>query len=234
MKILGFDTCLGAVSAAVRWKDAHGAWVVREAYEEMAAGQAERLMPMIGEVMQEAGFSFANLDRIAVTCGPGSFTGVRVGVAAARALALATGLPVVAATSLAVMAARASVLLASPTDAPIAVAIDARRGGLYVQLFSGDGSQAITSPEALSPEAAAERIGARRPVIVGSGAELLARALAASGRGSAEVALPNLQPHAHTLALMAPVLTPVATVTPLYLRPPDAKPPRDMGLATVE
>src|SRR5262249_44399584 len=104
MKILAFDSSLGALSVAVRWRGDDGAWLLREAQEVRARGHAERLMPMICERMAEAGLSFGELDRIAVTIGPGGFTGVRVGVAAARALALATGVPTVAASSLAVMA----------------------------------------------------------------------------------------------------------------------------------
>ena len=84
-----------------------GEWLLREAYEPRATGHAERLFPMIAEVMDGAGLAFSAIDRIAVTLGPGTFTGVRVGIAAARALALATGKPVVAMTSLAVMAHRA-------------------------------------------------------------------------------------------------------------------------------
>src|SRR5699024_6697022 len=89
MNVLAFDTCVGAVSVSVRWQDDAGTWQQHDAYEEMATGQAERLMPTIAEVMQASGQTFAGIDRIAATCGPGSFTGVRVGVAAARALALA-------------------------------------------------------------------------------------------------------------------------------------------------
>src|SRR5262245_25509962 len=105
MNILAFDTCLGAVSVAVRWRGPEGLlW--GEAGELRSAGHAERLVPMIAEVMAGTGADFASLDRIAVTQGPGGFTSVRVGIAAARALALATGKPVVTATSLAVMAHR--------------------------------------------------------------------------------------------------------------------------------
>lgn len=224
MNVLAFDTCLGAVSAAVRSRDAHGAWVTHDIYEEMAIGQAERLMPVIGEVMRQAGLHFSDLDRIAVTTGPGSFTGVRVGVAAARGLAVATGLPVVGATSLAVLAHRAVELLPPGGDAAIAVSVDARRGGLYLQLFEADGRTQLSPPEVLTPEEAAQRVGRRRIVAVGSGAALLVGAVAAAGIGSAAPALENLQPHARTLALLAADLLPQPQIKPLYLRQPDAKP----------
>ena len=131
MNVLAFDTCLGAVSAAVRCAERRGDGCCARAYELRTAGHAERLMPMIAEVMAGAGLAFAELDRIAVTLGPGSFTGVRVGVAAARGLALATGRPVVAATSLAVMAHRAAEMLAATGESAarrLVVAVDARRG----------------------------------------------------------------------------------------------------------
>src|SRR5512145_626858 len=107
MNVLAFDTCFGAVSVAVRGQCASGEWRLREVYEERATGHAERLFPMMAEVMDGAGLAFSALDRIAVTLGPGTFTGVRVGISAARALALALGKPVVGITSLAAMAYRA-------------------------------------------------------------------------------------------------------------------------------
>src|SRR5438876_4695058 len=113
MNVLAFDTCLGAVSVAVRWQGARDEWLSCDRFELREGGHAERLMPMIAEVMQEAGLAFSDIERIAVTVGPGSFTGVRVGVAAARALALASGITAVGATSLAVMAHQADERLAS-------------------------------------------------------------------------------------------------------------------------
>src|SRR5262245_6799536 len=111
MAVLAFDSCLGAASVAVRWQSAGGEWLIREAYEERQIGHAERLMPMIEQVMAAAHLEFSALRCIAVTIGPGTFTGVRTGIAAARGLALATGLPVVATSSTAVIAQRADLLL---------------------------------------------------------------------------------------------------------------------------
>src|SRR4029453_7346759 len=103
MTVLAFDTCLGAVSVAARWQSARGQWLSWDRFEAREAAHAERLMPMIAEVMQEAGLAFRDLERIAVTVGPGTFTGVRGGVAAARGLGLASGFPVGGATSPALM-----------------------------------------------------------------------------------------------------------------------------------
>src|SRR5947207_7581458 len=111
MNLLAFDTCLGAVSVAVRWQGPGGDWLMRHAHEARERGHAERLIPMMTEVMDEAGLAFSDLHRIAVTVGPGTFTGVRVGMAAARGIALASGLAVVGTTTLAVMAHQADQLL---------------------------------------------------------------------------------------------------------------------------
>jgi tRNA threonylcarbamoyladenosine biosynthesis protein TsaB len=220
MNILAFDTCLGAVSAAARWRSARGEWMLREAYELCTSGHAERLFPMVSEVMEGAGLEFSAIDRIAVTLGPGTFTGVRGGIAAARAFALTMGKPVVGMTSLEVMAQRARLLCGRQAEGrPLAVAVDARRGMLYLQLFDDRGGAA--SPAMLvTPEQAVEAIGDRPVLVAGSGAT----AVAALAAPRAEACLPDLQPHASMLAMAAPSLIPIERVAPLYLRQPDAKP----------
>jgi tRNA threonylcarbamoyladenosine biosynthesis protein TsaB len=229
MNVLALDTCLGAVSVAVRGQGAGGELLERGAFELRERGQAERLMPMMAEVMEEAGLAFSDLDRIVVTVGPGSFTGVRVGVAAGRGLALASGLPLVGATSLAVMARQAFELIgAARGERLLAVAADARRDMVYLQLFAAPGDE-TGLPVLLTHEDAAGVIGPRSAVVVGSGADAVARAVAAAG-GKAEAAFTGLQPDARVLAVMAPDLSPVRPLQPLYLRPPDAKPPADGSL----
>ena len=229
MNVLAFDTCLGGVSVAVRWQGARGEWLSRDRFELREGGHAERLMPMIAETMEEAGLAFADVARIAVTVGPGTFTGVRGGVAAARGLALASGLAVVGATSLAVMAHGADALLGPRDEKLLAVAVDARRGMIYLQLFA-DAQDRTSQPLLLAPEEAAALIGSRPVVIVGSGAQMVAGAIVAAG-GKAEACLPDLQPHARSLALQAADLTPVSPLRPLYLRPPDVKPQADKSLS---
>ena len=128
MNILAFDSSLNALSVAVA-RRRQEAWLVSQAWEART-GHAERLMPMIGEVMAEAGMAFSAIDRIGVTVGPGSFTGVRVGVAAARGLALALKRPAIGFTNLAVMAHDAVRLLrGAHAGRLLAVVIDARDGG---------------------------------------------------------------------------------------------------------
>jgi tRNA threonylcarbamoyladenosine biosynthesis protein TsaB len=231
MNILAFDTCFGAVSVAVGYRIVGGELRLREAFELRSTGHAERLFPMIAEVMDGAGLVFPDIDRIAVTLGPGTFTGVRVGISAARALALAMGRPVVGITSLAAMAHRAVALLADEVAGrQLVVAVDARRGSLHVQSFGAgerEGSEALL----LTPEEAALRIGREDAVIVGSGASAVAAAVRGRG-GKAEACLPDLQPHARALVERAPGLAPISPVKPLYLRPPDAREQGDTQLGS--
>lgn len=229
MNILAFDTCFGAVSAAVRRRSLLGEWAQHETIEMRSGGNAERLFQVITAVLTEAGLELAEVDRLAVTLGPGTFTGLRVGTAAARGLALATGKPVVGASSLAVIAEQARRLAPQLRAEPVAVAMDARRGALYVQHFGSSGLEPVTEPALLTPEEAAGRICAATDSnadihVVGSGAEPLADAIRTRGR-RARVQLADIQPHAGALALMAPNLEPLARLTPIYLRQPDAKEP---------
>ncbi len=222
MTVLAFDTCFGAVSAAVHGMNEHGAWQTHDAYEPLMIGHAERLLPMVDGVMAAAGVSFQQLDRIAVTVGPGGFTGLRVGIAVARALALATGLPVVGMTSLAVMAKRAQDLLGATRGCkPLVIAVDARRGAVYMQIFDADLSLSASPPALLDIAAAVGALPTGPLIVAGSGGGLLA---AAASRVDLDIVLPDLQPHARQLALLAPTLMPLQSVKPLYLRPADAKP----------
>lgn len=221
MNILAFDTCLDACSAAVLSDAAGGA--ITCAFEPMATGQAERLVPMIAELMNEAGLTFPEIDRIAVTIGPGTFTGTRIAVAAARALALASKIEVVTASSLSVIAQRAARHLGDVEDAEaIAVAVDARRDQVYWQRFARTGGlDTLCEPQLLTPEQAARQCAGTAYVIAGSGAEAVASH--DPGRLSA---LPGIAlPRAEDLAAMAPHMQAAASPTaPLYLRSADAKP----------
>ena len=226
MNVLAFDTCFGALSVAVRWRDGNGDWQLHEAYETRTTGHAERLFPMIAEVLTSSGLGLPAVERIAVTLGPGTFTGVRVGIAAARGFAVAMSKPVAGITSLAAMAHRANALIGqSRACRPLAVAMDARRGMIYLQVFRDDipGAEA---PRLATPEDAARIIGDQPAVIVGSGAA----AVAAFAGPSAEARLPDLQPHARSLAELAADLTPMSPVSPVYLREPDVKPQADKAL----
>lgn len=229
MNVLAFDTCFGACSVALRYRTQRGEIVLREAYEERATGHAEALIPMMDGVVEGAGIAFADIDRIAVTEGPGTFTGVRIGVATARGLALALGKPIVAVSSLMLMALRVDHLLGGrPEKTRLAVCVDARKGQVYAQIFGENGGDALTGPELLTPEQVAARLAGRPAIAVGSGAA----AVLAAGNGGQDIeaALPKLEPHARMMAIVAAGLPVRAKLSPLYLRPPDAK-PQTLGAA---
>src|SRR6202140_5389794 len=162
MLILAIVTALDACAAAVLDTDA-GELIAAES-QAMKRGHAEALMPLIGRVMNASGIAFAALDRIAVTTGPGSFTGLRVGLSAARGIALAAGKPVVGVTTLAVYAAP---VVNESAERPVISAIDARHDQVYFQAVSGNGSSLILPR--LGP--VAEALGASRfgaPHLVGN------------------------------------------------------------------
>lgn len=219
MNILAFDTCLDACSAAV-FSDAAGR-VVSCAFEPMATGQAERLVPMIAELMSEAGLAYSEIDRIAVTVGPGTFTGTRIAIAAARAMALTTRADVVSATSLSVIAQQA-VRLGDIGDAEaIAVAVDARRDQLYWQRFAPTGGLGpLCEPQLLTFEQAAQQCAGMTCVVAGSGAEAVGRHDPGRLRTLPGITLPQ----AADLAVMASRMQVAGAPKPLYMRAPDAKP----------
>jgi tRNA threonylcarbamoyladenosine biosynthesis protein TsaB len=221
MNILALDTSMGACSAAVLRDDgAARHLVVREAL--MARGHAEALMPMIAEVMAEAGLDFAALGLIAATVGPGSFTGVRIAIAAARGLALVTPAKLYGTDSLTVMA-RLALSTGVVRQEPLAVAVDARRGMLYLGLYNEEGRK-LDGPLLLAPDDAATLLPSNLNSVVGSGAVLLAEAGARRGR-ILKAELAELQPSAAALAEIALESgETVPMLRPLYLRPPDARP----------
>ncbi len=213
MRLLAIDTALGACQAVVT--DGEAVLAVRS--EFMHRGQQERLGPMVAEVMHEAGLAFADLDRIGVTAGPGSFTGLRVGLAFAKGLALARALPCVGVGSLDALAASAP-----PGSSAVAAAIDGRRGQVYLRLFPAGGPPG--EAEALETADAGRRLeafaAAAGLVLVGSGAPLLA-----AFRPEAEV-LPLAAPDPAALARLAAAAPEGAgPPRPIYLRAPDARLP---------
>jgi tRNA threonylcarbamoyladenosine biosynthesis protein TsaB len=210
---LALDTSLGACSAAVL----RGAQVLAHRREVMSVGQAEALAPMVDEVMAEAGLSFANLTRLAVTTGPGTFTGQRIGLAFARGLGVALDIPCTGIGTLAALAADART---RHPQAPVFALSNARRGEVYAQAFDATGA-ALDAPALLSIAAAEERL-AHLPagtVLTGSGAGLL------SPSGT-HIIDPAENPDAVIIARLA-LAQPGddAPPAPLYLRAPDAKLP---------
>ena len=168
MRILAIDTALEACSAAVL--ETGRAAVIAAETRVMARGHAEALMPMIARVMDAAHSEFAELDRIAVTVGPGSFTGLRVGISAARGIALAAGKPAIGLTTLAGFAAPH---ISADDTRPVAAVIDARHEHVYLQVF-GPGGRTVVAPRIapLREAVLAAESGTAR--IVGSAADLMA------------------------------------------------------------
>ncbi len=218
MRVLAIDTALEACSAAVL--DTEQGGILASESVAMARGHAEALMPLIARVMHDSMLKFPELDRIAVTVGPGSFTGLRVGVAAARGIAVAAGKPAVGLTTL---AAYAAPYIAADDVTPLLAAIDARNEQVYMQLF-GTGGRPLTQPR-LAPLRDAVRAAASGPArIVGSAAEMVAAAWPASDRRPPVVdaaRAPVIDWVAHLGAAAAQAL---ALPKPLYLRAPDAQP----------
>ena len=203
MKILAFDTCLTACSVAVM----DGDHVLATRAEPMARGHQERLAPLVQEMMGKAGLAFDRLDRVGVTVGPGSFTGLRVGLAFAKGLSAALDRPAIGVGLLEA--------LAEGLPGRVAAVLDAKRDQVYLQTFLG--GEAQTPPRALSlSEARAELEIFAPTTLVGTGGELMDRP------GAQIISADHADPVA--IARLAR-LKPVTPPRPLYLRAPDARLP---------
>lgn len=218
MRVLALDTALDACAAGVLDTDRRD--LAASETLPMTRGHAEALMPLVARVMDAAGLAFADIDRIAVTVGPGSFTGVRVGIAAARGIALAAGKPAIGLTTLAAFTAPHVAAGFAGTVIPV---IDARHGHVYMQVF-GPGGRAAIPPQLAALREAVEAARSRAPALItGSATDLVA------------AEWPAAEPRPQFAATKAPEIGWVARLgaaaapdralpKPLYLRPPDARP----------
>lgn len=223
MLVLAIDTALGAVSACVFDADRNA--VISLERIALERGHAEALVPLIDRVMGRAPGGFEALDRVAVCVGPGSFTGIRVGVAAARAIGLACDAPVVGVTSLAGFAAP---LLYGPEG--VVSAIDARHGCVFYQCFGSQGEQ-LTPPAFGAVRDVARALPAEQLKVVGTGANQLvgeARSLGLSVVTAGELVSPDIGYIARLGAVAEPAEAPPR---PFYLKPPDVVPPARSSLA---
>jgi tRNA threonylcarbamoyladenosine biosynthesis protein TsaB len=222
MLILAIDTALDACAACVLDTDA--AKVIAQESQAMKRGHAEALMPLIARVIRQAGIAFAALDRIAVTTGPGSFTGLRVGLSAARGIALAANKPVV---GLSTLTAYAAPVVGQNAAQPVISAIDARHDQVYFQVVSGDGGPLMRPRVAAIEEAlGASRFGAAH--LVGNAAKILADRWPADALPPFKVD-PQPAPDIAWLAWLGAAVSPeTAPARPYYLRAPDAKPQKDL------
>jgi tRNA threonylcarbamoyl adenosine modification protein YeaZ len=232
LRILAIDTALGATSAAVY--DGETSAVLAEETSAMERGHAEALVPMVARVMEQAGASFSSIDRFAVTTGPGSFTGLRIGISAARAFALAVGKPAVGVSTLAAFAAPE--LFASEPRA-VASAIDARHGMLFFQFMGPDGRM-IVPPGLISIAEAVRKLGDARNVFVGDAAEALARAKKETMpdyRITETMIRQRVAPEIAWVARLAVAADPAtAPARPLYLREANVTPQDGARVRRVE
>jgi tRNA threonylcarbamoyladenosine biosynthesis protein TsaB len=208
VRLLAVDTCFGACSAAVL----AGSQVLAGRREVMPRGHAEALAPMVEEVMRAAGLSFADLDKLAVTTGPGSFTGQRVGLAFMRGMRVALVKPLVGITSLSAMAQQAR----AETDCAIGAAVhDAKRDEVYLEMVGhAVPAQIMTVAEAarlLSPFSSLALAGTAAPLLAQHCPNAIITTITA--------------PDAAWVGLLALPVEAVGAPRPLYLRPPDAKLP---------
>jgi tRNA threonylcarbamoyladenosine biosynthesis protein TsaB len=206
MIVLAIDTA--GTGCYVALYDSEQDTVLGAAGADIGRGHAERLMEFVDAALDAAGRTLQEIDRIAVTVGPGSFTGIRVGVAAARGLSLALGVPAVGVSTLSALAADRQM------GTPLLVAMDAKRDEVYWQLFLVDGAEGA-SPAIASVDAARAIAAGHDGALAGSAASLL--------RDDAEQETDGVS--IATVARLGARLEPATHLPkPLYLRGPDAKP----------
>lgn len=217
MIVLAIDTSGSGCSAAIY--DSGSMSILGQSGADIGRGHAERLMEFVDGALEAADRPLGDIDRIAVTIGPGSFTGIRVGVATARGLALALGKPAVGVSSLQVIAEEAR---AAAPGKSVLVAIDAKRDEVYVQAFDAAGHP-VTEPEALSVTAARDRFAGFEGCIAGSGAGFVTVATQVKTSDLVDIAF---------VARLGAIADPAsAKPKPLYLRGPDAKPQAGFAVA---
>ena len=218
MLILAIDTALDVCAAGVL--DTEAGKLIAQESQPMKRGHAEALMPLIARVIEASGIGFAALDRIAVTTGPGSFTGLRVGLSAARGIALAANKPVV---GLPTLTAYAAPVVSQNGEHPVISAIDARHDHVYLQAVSGNGSSLIRPCVASIEEAlGASKFGS--PHLVGNAAKILSDRWPAQALPPFKVD-PQPAPDIAWVAWLGAAVNPdTAPARPFYLRAPDAKP----------
>jgi tRNA threonylcarbamoyladenosine biosynthesis protein TsaB len=217
--VLAIDTALGACAAAVY--DAGLGETLAAQSIEMERGHAEEIVPMVERVMLDSRIDFEDLDRVVTTVGPGSFTGLRVGISAARGFGLACGKPVVGVSTLDALAAP---YVTDTETVPIVAAIDARHGNLYLQML-GAGGRKLVSPRIMHISEAIRSVAIGLVRIIGSGANLIAGQWPTPTIPAPLLVDARPAPDIVWVARLGAKADPAASpARPLYLRSPDAKP----------
>lgn len=227
-KILAIDTTLGACSAAIVVDDQ----VVARNKELRARGHVERLLPMIEDVRLQAEIVLSELDFIAVTVGPGTFAGVRVGLSAAKALGLALDKPLIPITSIEALVYE---FCCNNTDfeGHLTVSIDARRNEFYMQDFNITGGmfEPINNPQAQAFDVAAKHLEENTVTIIGSGAKLL---LDSTGHELGNFQSPNAEYVGKLGFKKISDAVSCHDISPLYLRAPDAIKPAPLNIVVTD
>ncbi|HEY2526989.1 MAG TPA: tRNA (adenosine(37)-N6)-threonylcarbamoyltransferase complex dimerization subunit type 1 TsaB [Xanthobacteraceae bacterium] len=218
MRVLAIDTALAVCAAAVL--DTTSGDIVAGESLPMVRGHAEALMPLIGRIIEQSAMALADIDRVVVTTGPGSFTGVRVGIAAARGIALAAAKPAVGVSTLCAYAAPH--LSTDKTLAVVAV-VEARHGQVYLQAFAPGGRERL-APRLAPLHEAVQAAAESRCCIVGSAAPAVAAGLSKAGAHAAVIDARGAPDIAWVARVGATVAAERSPPQPQYLSAPNARP----------
>ena len=223
MKILALETSAKAVSAAV----SEDGKILCSGYQDTGLTHSRTLMPIVEHILKNTGLTVADMDAIAVAAGPGSFTGIRIGVAAAKGLAFAADKPAVGVSTLAAMARNVAFC-----DGLVICAMDARRQQVYNALFEAKDGQLtrLTPDRAIALEELAEELRSdpRPKTVVGDGAKLCLAHLTAAGIPCRLAPAHLVMQNAMSVALEAEAmaakgkLVSAEALEPVYLRPAQA------------
>jgi tRNA threonylcarbamoyladenosine biosynthesis protein TsaB len=223
--ILSFDTSADFCAAAlVRAETAFACDSL-----PMSRGHAEALVPLVQELCAEAGIELSGVDLIGVTVGPGSFTGVRTGIAAAKGFALAAGCPAIGVSSLDAVALGAK----DQAESPILVLLDTRRSDYFVQLFNADAAP-LEEPSVRDADGVRDLVRAHHPVVTGNAVDRFFERVEGLDPGSCTIHAGPGVPHPMDVADIAERILNTRgvasdTLSPLYLRAPEAKVPPGGG-----
>lgn len=212
MNILAVDTALEACSVGL---SVGGPGRSLAKSEPVVRRHAERLFGMIAEVLAEADVSIAEIDRFAVTIGPGSFTGIRVGIAAVRGFAVVSGVPAVGISTLAAHAAAAR---EAAGERPVLAVLPAKGDEVFGQLFAPDGTE-ITEAKVGDPNHFSDEALEANAVVAGAGSS---RVVPSDGRPRLAVIHSRSAPDINAVLRVAAAQSPMASPRPLYVKPPDA------------